>query len=206
MDYILDKLLQYMIALPAIIIGLTFHEYAHGRAAYYLGDKTAYYSGRLTINPLPHLDPVGFLMLMFFGIGWAKPVPVNPYQFDKISRKKGMLLVALAGPAMNFIIAAAAMLFIRLLGPMMNPAMLQILMPMITINLVLGIFNLIPIPPLDGSKVLAGILPDSAYSFMESVERYGALFLLIFVLSDAANHIIGPGVNMVYSFLSRLIF
>ena len=206
MDYILDKLLQYMIALPAIIIGLTFHEYAHGRAAYYLGDKTAYYSGRLTINPLPHLDPVGFLMLMFFGIGWAKPVPVNPYQFDKISRKKGMLLVALAGPAMNFLIAAAVMLLIRLLGPMMNPAMLQILMPMITINLVLGIFNLIPIPPLDGSKVLAGILPDSAYSFMESVERYGALFLLIFVLSDAANHIIGPGVNMVYSFLSRLIF
>ena len=211
MDAILHSLLQYLISLPAIIIGLTFHEYAHGRMAYYLGDKTAYYAGRLTLNPLPHLDPVGFLMLMFFHFGWAKPVPVNPNAFTRIqSRKTGMLLVALAGPLMNFVLATAAMLLLRILSPVLygevGNTLLQLILPLITVNLVLAIFNLIPIPPLDGSKILAGILPDSAYGVMNSIERYGALFLLIFVLSDAANAILGPAVSAVYSFLYRLIF
>ncbi len=207
---ILQSLLQYLVSLPAIIIGLTFHEYAHGRAAYYLGDKTAYYAGRLTLNPLPHLDPVGFLMLMFFHFGWAKPVPVNPNQFTRVSRKTGMLLVALAGPVMNFFIAAASMVLLRLLSPVLygefGATLIQLIIPLITVNLVLAIFNLIPIPPLDGSKVLAGILPNSVYPVMQSIERYGALILLIFVLSDAANYVIGPGVNAVYSCLYRLIF
>ena len=211
MEAILQSLMHYLISLPAIIIGLTFHEYAHGRMALYLGDKTAYYAGRLTLNPLPHLDPVGFLMLLFFHFGWAKPVPVNPYQFDqKYSQKTGMLLVALAGPAMNFLLAAVTMLLLRIFAPFLSsPAgqtALQILLPCVTVNLVLAIFNLIPIPPLDGSKILAGLLPESGYQFMQKLERLGPVLLLVFVLSDAAGYIISPGVNAAYQFLYRLIF
>ncbi len=207
---IFHSFMQYLISLPAIIVGLTFHEYAHGRMAYYLGDDTAYRMGRLTLNPLPHLDMVGFLMLLFFRFGWAKPVPVNPNGFTSIGRKKGMLLVAIAGPAMNFVLAAAGMLLLRILDTLHlispNGALLQLLFPLITVNLGLMVFNLIPIPPLDGSRVLAGLLPDSASAVMDALERYGAILLLIFVLSDAANVILLPGVSAVYMFLYHLIF
>ncbi len=211
MDALLQSLLRYLVSLPAIIIGLTFHEYAHGRMALHLGDKTAYYAGRLTLNPLPHLDPVGFLMLLFFHFGWAKPVPVNPYQFDpKYSQKTGMLLVALAGPAMNFFLAAAAMVLLRILSPFLGGAAgqtaLRLLLPCVTVNLVLAIFNLIPIPPLDGSKILAGLLPESGYRFMQKLEQLGPVILLVFVLSDAAGYIISPGVNAAYELLYTLIF
>ena len=110
---IISSIKDVLVWLPAIIIALTFHEYAHGRVAYWLGDKTAYYAGRLTLNPLPHIDWIGFLMLVFLRFGWAKPVPVNPVNLRKTSMKTGMLLVSVAGPLMNMLLALSGMIMLR---------------------------------------------------------------------------------------------
>ncbi len=170
---IIQWLINTLIWLPAIIIGLTFHEYAHGRVAYMLGDDTAYLQGRLTLNPLPHIDWVGFLMLLFFQFGWAKPVQVNPLNFKNKGIKEGMMLVSLAGPGMNLLIALTGMLALRFSGidpgssfNLYNSSMLLMLLsPLIYINLILAVFNLIPLPPLDGSKILAGFYRMLAPSF-----------------------------------------
>ncbi|MDO4541189.1 MAG: site-2 protease family protein, partial [Syntrophomonadaceae bacterium] len=112
-----QTILQLLVYLPAVLIALTFHEYAHGRAADYLGDDTPYLMGRLTLNPLPHIDWIGFIMLLVFHFGWAKPVQVNPYRFKKVGVKKGMMFVAVAGPVMNLFLAFVAMLLLRLASP-----------------------------------------------------------------------------------------
>lgn len=166
MQFIMQFIIDILIWLPAILIGLTFHEYAHGKVAYILGDDTAYQQGRLTLNPLPHIDWLGFLMLVFFKFGWAKPVQVNPLNFRKdISYKQGMALVSLAGPAMNIFIALVGMFLYRYLSVYMELVWMQYVLagltPLIWINLILAAFNLIPLPPLDGSKILAGLLPEA---------------------------------------------
>lgn len=158
---------RILISLPAIMIGLTFHEYAHGRMADYLGDDTPYYQGRLTLNPLPHIDWLGFLMLMIVGFGWAKPVQVNPYKL-RGGVKNGMMLVSLAGPAMNIFLAFLALIALRFIYPLQGSEWAQyaimLIEPLVWINLVLAVFNLIPVPPLDGSKILAGLLPNRGAS------------------------------------------
>lgn len=139
--------------LPAVFIGFSFHEFAHAFVANLLGDDTAKSRGRLTLDPMSHIDPLGIIMLILFRFGWAKPVPVNPSNFK--NRKKGMLLVSLAGPVMNFLIAFVALLVYALIYSKfgsMNRVMYNIFINIYFINIGLGIFNLIPLPPLDGSK------------------------------------------------------
>ena len=152
-----------------VLMSLTVHEVSHGYAAYKLGDPTAKNAGRLSLNPLKHLDPIGALMLFIFGFGWAKPVPVNPYYFEG-DRRKGMMEVSFAGPASNLLLAFVliAIYTIGHFGTLDYAYSMTglILYRAITLNIYLAVFNLIPIPPLDGSKILAGVLPQAtAYKF-----------------------------------------
>jgi len=179
--------------LPAVFIGFSFHEFAHAFAANLLGDDTAKNRGRLTLDPMAHIDPLGIIMLIFFRFGWAKPVPVNPLNFK--NRKKGMIFVSLAGPAMNFLVAFITLLVYVLLYSrfgFMNRVMYNIIINIYYINIGLGIFNLIPLPPLDGSKILAGLLPTRIEYNMYRYEQYSHLLLLILIFTDVINYILNP--------------
>ncbi len=206
----MPSLLDMFIWLPAILIALTFHEYAHALVADRLGDSTPHYQGRLTLNPLPHIDWIGFLMLLIFRFGWAKPVQVNPYNFKNTGVKKGMMLVSLAGPAMNILLAFIGMFLLKILYAYTfnNNIVLAIrlLEPLVWINLILAVFNLIPVPPLDGSKILAGLLPDAGAQMIYSLERYGPLFLLLLIFTGAIGKILLPLVNLMYGLLYLIIF
>lgn len=206
----MNTLAEYVVFLPAIFIAITFHEYAHGWVAYVLGDDTPRLQGRLTLNPLPHIDWIGFAMLLVFHFGWAKPVQVNPYNFKNVSFKQGMMLVSLAGPGMNVLLALAGMILMRLLIPFSGgegvAIALQLLKPLVTINIILAAFNLIPVPPLDGSKILAGLLPDSGTRFMYSLEQYGILILLILIMTGMASKIFLPVAGILYQLLYALVF
>lgn len=203
-------LLTFLVSLPGILVGLVLHEYAHGRAADWLGDPTPYEQGRLTLNPLPHIDWLGFIMIALFRFGWAKPVEVNPYRFRKMGIKKGMMLVSLAGPATNFVLAALGALGYHLLLPYHESDWIRwiliILVSLIYINLILGVFNLIPVPPLDGSKILAGILPDSGARFMYSLERYGFVILLLLIMTNVTSQILLPMVKFMAGILQVPLF
>lgn len=210
MDYLLNDILRFLIFLPAIIIALTFHEYAHGYTACLLGDSTARDQGRLTINPLPHLDPVGFLIMLFPPhFGWAKPVQVNPYRFNQVSPRAGMMLVSLAGPGMNILLAAVSLLCIKYLVPYSETGngqiAVQLLVTLFQINIVLAAFNLIPIPPLDGSRILTWLLPDSMGELMYNLERYGFLILLLLVLTGFLSRILNPLITTLNQILWNLI-
>lgn len=178
----------YLTIAPPILLALTFHEFAHGWVADILGDPTARLAGRLTMNPLAHLDVVGTLMLFIAHIGWAKPVPVNPNNLRNPRRDE--ILVSLAGAGANMLLALLFGLLIRALdtgGPLElftppRPVLLMIVYG-VTINLILAIFNLIPIPPLDGSHILEGILPYSLAREYRKLYRFGPALILILVLS-----------------------
>jgi Zn-dependent protease len=210
----MQSVYNMLIALPAILIALTFHEYAHGQVADWLGDSTPYYQGRLTLNPLPHIDWIGFFALMFFHFGWAKPVQVNPNNFKNVSVKTGMMLVSIAGPLMNILLALVAMITLRLLS--FNPelgtysgnlsALIQMLIPLVQINIILAVFNLIPVPPLDGSKILAGLLPDKGTQFIYSLEQYGPILLLLLIFTNLAGKIIWPMYNVLYALIYGIVF
>ena len=201
--------MRLFILLPGLVIALSFHEYAHAWVADYLGDDTPYYQGRLTVNPLAHIDWVGFFMLLFMHFGWAKPVNVNPLGFRKVGPKEGMMLVSLAGPCMNFILAIAAALLMKLVllssGPGQGEMWLMLIKPVMEFNVILGLFNLIPVPPLDGSKILAGIMPDKYAAYLYGMENYGTILLLVLILSGAIGRILLPLVNMVNGLLYTLV-
>lgn len=174
-------------SLPAVLIAIVFHEWAHAFVSYLLGDTTAKNQGRLSLNPFHHLDPIGVLFLLLFKVGWAKPVQINPYMYK--NKKSGTALTALAGPIMNFIIAFIAIFIMGLIEKFFLTTytytiyfVYKLAINIAYINLGLGLFNLIPIPPLDGSKVLAAILPDSIYNNIMKYERYGFLVLVLFIL------------------------
>jgi len=197
----LPSLRSIALMLPAIVLGLTFHEYAHGLAAYKLGDNTARSQGRLTINPAAHVDPVGLILLFLAGFGWAKPVPINPLNF-KGDMRRGVLLVSLAGPATNLLLAIAAAIIWGALAGLKLPYFNDIMMYMIQINVVLAIFNLIPVPPLDGSKILAGILPGRQ-EWLYKMEAYGMIILIVLIFTGAIGFIfnifVRPIVSVLYS-------
>jgi len=193
---------RLVISLPVILFAITIHEYAHGWVADKLGDPTARMMGRLTLNPVPHIDPMGFLMLIIIGFGWAKPVLVNPRNLTNLRRD--MLLISLAGPVSN--VAAAlllSILFRALIGQLGGDISLVLRVGMlliiwgIVINLALAVFNLIPIPPLDGSKILAGILPPrQAYQYETRVGPYGGMILMGLLLLGTFTRISIIGVIM----------
>ena len=196
-------MLEIALMLPAIVIGLTFHELAHGWMAYRLGDDTAFRAGRITVNPIAHVDPIGLILLFVAGFGWAKPVPVNPNNFSG-DAGKGMMLVSVAGPAANMVIAfiAAVLLGLNWQIAYMN----EILYIIIRINVVLAIFNLLPIPPLDGSKILAGMIPHKQ-EWLYNLETYGIIILLVLmfftnIIGTVLNFFITPIVNFLVNNIS----
>ena len=170
-----DPLGFIIIAIP-LLYSVIFHELAHGWVAYRMGDPTAKLQGRLTINPLKHLDPMGTLMLFLFGFGWAKPVPVNLNLLR--DRRKGMILVSAAGVITNMLLAFCALFLYRLLFPSPSGIAAQLLYYFARINIILAAFNLIPLPPLDGSKILMGFAPPNVQKFLYRLERYGLLIII----------------------------
>ncbi len=191
MNFDLQSLLY---TLPAILIALTLHEYAHGLVATWLGDPTPRENGRLSLNPLHHLDPVGTLLLIFFRFGWAKPVMVNPLYF-RGNRKAGMAKVAIAGPLMNILLAYLAILLLSAYyhtSLELPQYLISFLLYFVIINLVLASFNLIPIPPLDGSKILAWLLPDRYYHWVYTLERYGSIVLVLLIVTGLTSVIFSP--------------
>ncbi len=177
-----------LLRLPIIFLAISVHECAHGYVAYLLGDQTAKYSGRLSINPMHHMDIMGAICMLLFGFGWAKPVPVNPQYFK--NPKGGMSLVGLAGPVSNFLLALVFTVFYGLFVRLFGRSDLWIVeffatffLVGIALNVGLGIFNLLPFPPLDGSKILAYFLPNRWYYRLMDYERYAMpiLMLLLFV-------------------------
>ncbi|MBR6755896.1 MAG: site-2 protease family protein [Peptococcaceae bacterium] len=184
--------------LLAVLTAITCHEVAHGYMAYRLGDPTAKNQGRLTLNPIKHLDPIGALLMLVAGFGWAKPVPVNPFYFEG-DRNKGMMLVSVAGPVVNLIISFLCIVIYNLGHGFGQLEVVHLfLLYSITLNVYLAVFNLIPIPPLDGSKILAGFLPKAkAYQYLTTMEKYGFLILMVLILFNITDIFMVPIANVI---------
>ena len=204
-----SKLIGLILALPAVIIAMTFHEFAHAFAADKLGDETPRNQGRVTLNPLKHIDPIGFFMLLFTRFGWGKPVQINPTRFNRnVSMSKGEAIVAFAGPLMNFILA---LVFSFLLGIVYKFNLLNniassyaeliiiFLIQVIFMNIGLGVFNLIPLPPLDGSKIFLPILPRGAKTWFIENERIFYIIFLVIWISGIAGNMISPLISKMTS-------
>jgi Zn-dependent protease len=193
------RLAEILLSIPAVLWAITFHEFCHGYVAYLLGDPTPKLSGRLSLNPLHHLDPVGAIMLLIFRFGWAKPVPVDARYFKNPSRD--MVLVSLAGSMGNFLTAFVVGLMVRLMPgfSLSNFALRELMLLMIFINLGLGVFNLFPIPPLDGSKILYLLMPTRWLNSYFWLERYGVLVILVLVMTGILPRIMSPVVMFLAS-------
>ena len=183
---------RLVLQVPALLIAVTVHELAHALVADRLGDPTARSLGRLTLNPLPHIDALGALAFVLAGFGWAKPVPVNARNFRNPLRD--MTMMAGAGPVANFLAAFATLVLILALKPVgiLPEAAMRTLSYVYTFNLVLGIFNLIPLPPLDGGHFLPYLLPRGAAGALRGLDRYSMLMLLVLVFTGIIQRILGP--------------
>jgi Zn-dependent protease len=182
-----DTIYWIIVAVPSILIASTIHEYAHGWAAYKLGDPTAKAEGRLTLNPLKHIDPIGALCMVLFRFGWSKPVPINEYNFEH--RERDTAITALAGPLSNLLLACFLALINYIFKPDPNSIIGSILFIFATVNISLAVFNLIPIPPLDGHKIVRALLPKKLRYYWEQLEKFSLIIiiLLIFPLSPLAT-------------------
>jgi len=198
-----------LIRVVMVLVCLTLHELAHGLAAYKLGDNTAKERGRLTLNPIKHIDVFGLLMMIFVGFGWAKPVPVDPNNFKH--PKRDMAITALAGPVTNLLIAAATMAigglaFALFTGDTFPETAIDYFLQFVWLSIGLGIFNLIPIPPLDGSKVLFSFLPDSVYSKILKYERFGFILLIGLTYLGVFNTFLSAAITKTGDFMVDYIF
>ncbi|MBN2808212.1 MAG: site-2 protease family protein [Deltaproteobacteria bacterium] len=204
MEIIVQKIVIY--AAP-ILFGLTFHEYAHGLMADRLGDPTPRNMGRLTLNPVVHLDPIG--TMVFFvtqAFGWARPISINPGNLN--SPRRDLMWIALAGPLANFLLALFCALLYHLfragsavMGEWLLLPCQKMAVAGVVVNLSLGLINLIPIPPLDGGRILAGILPERPAGYLAKIDSYGTILLLILVLSDSLSLFLWPLLSGLTSFL-----
>ena len=188
------NLMEIVAGLPGLIIALALHEYAHAWAAVKMGDFTPKMMGRLTLNPMAHIDPIGIVVLLIARFGWAKPVVINPHNFR--DRKKGEILVALAGPAMNFLLAflsLGVMIFLTHRMRMeMSYGLRAVLWLIVVYNINFGIFNMIPLPPLDGSRILMAVLPYEMQYRFAALERYSMIIFIIFIATPILGYILIP--------------
>lgn len=207
----LTRLMFFIALVPSVVI----HEYFHGRVAELMGDKTARLAGRLTLNPIPHIDLFGTIILPLLLVisgspivfGWAKPVPINPYNFKE--PRKGMMYTGIAGPASNLTMAAAAGFVFRFGLFSYTPIIENFLIYFALINIVLGVFNLVPVPPLDGSRIVSGLLPYELAKKYDRFEQYGmGILMVIFIFfNDILWAIIGPVINFFsHLFLGQYLF
>lgn len=207
---------ELLLLIPVLLFSLSFHEYSHGRVADILGDPTPREAGRITLNPLAHLDLMGSLVLiMTRRFGWAKPVPVNPTYFH--NPRQGMMLVGLAGPLSNLLLAFLFSLFFRFFrtpsflswlyglgGNSLIIIVRDFLSLALIVNVALALFNLIPVPPLDGSRILQGVLPRRYDGFFHQLEGYGMFIIFFLALSGILGRVISPLLNFTIHFLFGL--
>ena len=208
-----DAWLSILLTLPSVIIAITIHEFSHAKAADMLGDKTPRSQGRLTLNPLCHLDPMGFVLLMFAHIGWGKPVQINPNNFTS-NKSKGECeaIVSLAGPASNFILAFLLIIVDRLLdvyipnfGNTFYSNLVVILLDTtVVVNIGLGVFNLIPLPPLDGEKIFKSILPYGVQEWLENNSNILSMIFVVLWVTGLLSRIVAPVIYVVYSGMFRI--
>ena len=204
-----------LLTIPGVLIAITFHEFAHGFAAYKLGDDTAKNEGRLSLNPLDHLDPIGTLMLLFAGFGWGKPVHVNPMKYTRrISMEKGEAIVSVAGPLMNIILAFVfaiiyALIYkfagITFITSTVGSIVMLLIASTISINIGLGVFNLIPLPPLDGSKIIMPFLPYNAKQWFRSNEYIFYIIFVVIWITGIASLIISPVISAITNGIINLV-
>jgi Zn-dependent protease len=211
MSGILDRIIPMLLTLPGVLVAISIHEYGHALAAYKMGDNTAKAQGRLTLNPLKHLDPIGFLCLLIFRFGWAKPVPVNPRNFGNPRRDD--IIVSLAGVGMN-LLTSIIFIFIMKIGLQWGflynmGSMGQILYTMLYgaayINIGLMVFNLIPIPPLDGHHVVQDIVGFKAVKFYHEYAQYIRIGLIILLFTGFLGRFVVPVISGIYSLLFNII-
>lgn len=208
-----------LLTLPGVILAMSFHEFAHALVADRLGDPTPRNQGRLTLDPLKHIDPVGIFLLIFAHIGWGKPVQINTNNFSKMSREKGEAIVSLAGPLANFVLAFILMIIFYLLaifipgtvilssmtGINIMSILITIIYYAIIVNIGLGVFNLIPIPPLDGSKIFLRILPYKAQRWIdEHMQMIQLIFLLLFI-TNILGYITSPIIQIIMTGLEKVV-
>ncbi len=213
---LLSDPLSFVLTLPCILLALSGHEFAHGWMAWKLGDPTARNLGRLTLNPLKHLDPVGTLCMVFFGFGWARPVPINPRYFK--NNRRDFALTALAGPAANFIMAFLGLLIAHILfcfykafppssafGGKLWTAFLTMAESFAILNISLGVFNLIPVPPLDGSRIFLVWLPAKYYFGVMKYERYIQIGLMLLLWTGLLSKPLMFAVNGIAYGMDRIL-
>ena len=205
-SFLMQELLSMLVSVPGLLLCLSLHEAAHGYTAYRLGDPTAKNAGRLTLDPLKHLDPVGTICLLFFHVGWAKPVPVNTRYFK--NPRRDTALVSLAGPVSNFLLAAV-LLFVRqflIFSSVMPVYVLGLMVHYAAImSIGLGVFNLIPVPPLDGSKILFSFLPWQQAAKYAKYEQYIQFGLLVLLFVGVLDVPLDFCISHIYSWLSALV-
>ena len=190
MDFFDNLITQFLLIAPALIISVTIHEFMHGFVSDKLGDPTPRNAGRLTLNPIKHLDPVGTIMIFIVRFGWGKPMPIDPKYYK--NPRMGMMYSALAGPLSNFVVAFLVGYYIRLTGIQPDTLFHASIFYVAIISVFLGVFNLIPIPPLDGSKVLAAFLPESLLKTYNSLEGYGILVIFLGFYFLGAGRLLVP--------------
>lgn len=205
-SYLNSQLIQLLVSVPAVLLCLSVHEACHGYMAYALGDPTAKHAGRLTLDPIRHLDPIGTICLLFFHVGWAKPVPVNPGNFKH--PRRDIALVSLAGPVSNFLLALVALFLyypLRLAESSIVMTIALMLYMVAVISIGLGVFNLIPVPPLDGSKILLSFLPRKYEWKFAQYQQFIQFGLLILLVLGVLNTPIRFFVNIIYQGLASIV-